>query len=48
MAAYTIKSGVGYETSLLLARNQIATLATMGNMNKNDRLKEIASNEITI
>jgi hypothetical protein len=48
MAVYTIKSGVGYETSLLLARNQIPTYATMRNLNKSDRPKEIASNEITI
>lgn len=38
-------SGIGYETSLLLARNQITTYATMRNMSKSDRLKEIASRE---
>ena len=29
-------SGIGYETSLLLARNQITTYATMRNMGKSD------------
>ena len=38
-------SGIGYETSLLLARNQITTYATMRNMSKSNRLREIASNE---
>lgn len=38
-------SGIGYETSLLLARNQFKTYATMRNMSKSDRLKEIASKE---
>jgi NAD(P)-dependent dehydrogenase (short-subunit alcohol dehydrogenase family) len=38
-------SGIGYETSLLLARNQITTYATMRNMSKSDRLREIASKE---
>ena len=38
-------SGIGYETSLLLARNQIKTYATMGNMSKSDGLREIASKE---
>jgi NAD(P)-dependent dehydrogenase (short-subunit alcohol dehydrogenase family) len=38
-------SGIGYETSLLLARNQIKTYATMRNMSKNDGLIKIASEE---
>lgn len=38
-------SGIGYETSLLLARNQIKTYATMRNMSKSDGLKKIASEE---
>ena len=38
-------SGIGYETSLLLARNQITTYATMRNMGKSDGLREIASKE---
>lgn len=38
-------SGIGYETSLLLARNQFTTYATMRNINKSDRLREIALNE---
>ncbi|MGB7632729.1 MAG: SDR family oxidoreductase [Nitrososphaeraceae archaeon] len=38
-------SGIGYETSLLLARNQFTTYATMQNINKSDRLREIALNE---
>jgi short-subunit dehydrogenase len=39
-------SGIGYETSLLLARNQFTTYATMRNMGKSGELREIASNEI--
>src|ERR687892_831374 len=38
-------SGVGYETSLLLARNQITTFATMRNMSESNSLREIASKE---
>jgi NAD(P)-dependent dehydrogenase (short-subunit alcohol dehydrogenase family) len=38
-------SGIGYETSLLLARNHFTTYATMRNLNKGDRLREIASKE---
>ncbi|CAN5489673.1 oxidoreductase [soil metagenome] len=38
-------SGIGYETSLLLARNQIKTYATMRNMSKNDGIIKIASEE---
>ena len=29
-------SGIGYETSLLLARNQFTTYATMRNMSKSE------------
>jgi NAD(P)-dependent dehydrogenase (short-subunit alcohol dehydrogenase family) len=39
-------SGIGYETSLLLARNQFTTYATMRNLSKGDGLREIASKEI--
>ena len=38
-------SGIGYETSLLLARNQIKTYATMRNMSKSEALIKIASEE---
>src|SRR5918994_5984554 len=38
-------SGIGFETSLLLAKNPITTYATMRNMSKSDRLREIASKE---
>jgi short-subunit dehydrogenase len=38
-------SGIGYETSLLLARNQIKTYATMRNMSKSDGIIKIASEE---
>lgn len=38
-------SGIGYETSLLLARNQFTTYATMRNLNKSEELKGIASRE---
>jgi len=38
-------SGIGYETSLLLARNQIKTYATMRNMRKSEGLIKIASEE---
>jgi NAD(P)-dependent dehydrogenase (short-subunit alcohol dehydrogenase family) len=38
-------SGIGYETSLLLARNQFATYATMRNMNKSNEVRDIASKE---
>jgi NAD(P)-dependent dehydrogenase (short-subunit alcohol dehydrogenase family) len=30
-------SSIGYETSILLARNQFATYATMRNLNKGER-----------
>ena len=38
-------SGISYETSLLLARNQIKTYATMRNMSKSEGLIKIASDE---
>jgi short-subunit dehydrogenase len=38
-------SGIGNETSLLLARNQITTYATMRNVSKGDGLREIAFKE---
>jgi short-subunit dehydrogenase len=38
-------SGIGYETSLLLARNQYTTYASMRNLKKSDELLKIASNE---
>jgi short-subunit dehydrogenase len=38
-------SGIGYETSLILARNQIKTYATMRNMSKSDGVIKIASEE---
>ena len=38
-------SGIGYETSLLLVRNQITTYATTRNIRKSDRLREIALKE---
>jgi NAD(P)-dependent dehydrogenase (short-subunit alcohol dehydrogenase family) len=38
-------SGIGYETSLLLARNQFATYASMRNLKKSDKLLKIAAKE---
>ena len=38
-------SGIGYETSLLLARNQFATYASMRNLQKGEELLKIATNE---
>lgn len=38
-------SGIGYETSLLLARNQFATYASMRNLKKGDELLKIANSE---
>ena len=38
-------SGIGFETSLLLARNQFRTYATMRNLNKSTELLEIAAKE---
>lgn len=38
-------SGIGYETSLLLARNQFSTYASMRNLKKGSELTKIATNE---
>ena len=38
-------SGIGYETSLLLARNQFGTYASMRNLKKGDELLKIVSKE---
>lgn len=38
-------SGIGYETSLLLARNEFETYATMRNLKKSIDLQEIAAKE---
>jgi len=38
-------SGIGYETSLLLARNEFVTYATMRNLKKSTDLQEIAAKE---
>lgn len=38
-------SGIGYQTSLLLARNQIATYASMRNLKKGDDLRKIIIDE---
>ena len=38
-------TGSGFETSLLLAKNGFFTYATMRNLNKSTRIKEIAKNE---
>ena len=38
-------SGIGFETSLLLARNGFYTYATMRNLNKSQKVKDIAKNE---
>lgn len=38
-------SGIGFETSLLLARNQFTTYASMRNMNKSTELREISAKE---
>ena len=38
-------SGIGYETSLLLARNQYTTYASMRNLKKSDELLKIATKE---
>ena len=38
-------SGIGFETSLLLARNQFVTYATMRNLKKSDELLKIAAKE---
>src|SRR5438067_88469 len=38
-------SGIGYEISLMLARNGFLTYATMRNLNKNENIKSVASKE---
>lgn len=38
-------SGIGYETSLLLDRNQFATYASMRNLSKGQELMKIPTNE---
>ena len=38
-------SGIGFETSLLLSRNQFVTYATMRNLKKSDELLKIAAKE---
>lgn len=38
-------SGIGFETSLLLARKGFYTYATMRNLNKSQKIKEIAEKE---
>jgi NAD(P)-dependent dehydrogenase (short-subunit alcohol dehydrogenase family) len=38
-------SGIGYETSLILARNGFITYATMRNLNKSDNIRLIATKE---
>ena len=37
--------GIGYETSLMLARNGFLTFATMRNFDKSDNIKSIATKE---
>ena len=38
-------SGIGYETSLMLARNSFLTYATMRNLNKSENIQSVASKE---
>ena len=38
-------TGIGYETSLALARNGFLTYATMRNLNKAENIKSIATKE---
>jgi NAD(P)-dependent dehydrogenase (short-subunit alcohol dehydrogenase family) len=38
-------TGIGYETSLILARNGFLTYATMRNLNKSDNIKSVATKE---
>ena len=38
-------SGIGFETLLLLARKGFYTFATMRNLNKSQKIKDIAKNE---
>ena len=40
-------SGIGFETSLLLARNGFLTYATMRNLDKSDRINELTKRKIT-
>ena len=41
-------SGIGFETSLLLARNQFVTYATMRNLKKSDELLKLAKESIPL
>ena len=38
-------TGIGYETSLILARNGFLTYATMRNLNKSENIKLLATKE---
>src|SRR5215475_7355285 len=38
-------TGIGYETSLMLARNGFLTFATMRNLDKSENIKQIATKE---
>src|SRR5919109_2159504 len=38
-------TGIGYETSLILARNGFLTYATMRNLNKSENIKSVATKE---
>ena len=38
-------SGIGFETSLTLARNEFRTFATMRNLSKSRKIREIAKKE---
>ena len=38
-------TGIGYETSLILARNGFLTYATMRNLNKGENIKSVATKE---
>jgi NAD(P)-dependent dehydrogenase (short-subunit alcohol dehydrogenase family) len=38
-------TGIGYETSLILARNGFLTYATMRNLNKSENMKMVATKE---
>jgi NAD(P)-dependent dehydrogenase (short-subunit alcohol dehydrogenase family) len=38
-------TGIGYETSLILARNGFLTYATMRNLNKSENIKLVATKE---
>ena len=39
-------SGIGYETSLILARNGFITYATMRNLNKSDNIRLIGGKKL--